>query len=100
MHPLPTSRLKNVSTCGFIIMVYYDSLSSGSDISTQTHPVRACTHTLFMFARELVCAISLGAYVLELLFVNKRAKLLPADGETGVYELTRVVPYCVILNCY
>ena len=29
-----------------------------------------------------MCAVSLGAYDLELRFGNKRAALLPGDGET------------------
>ena len=52
-----------------------------TDVSTQTQLVSMCIHTLFLCARELVCAISLGAHDLELHLANKRATSLPEDGE-------------------
>ena len=58
------------------------SSSPGSDVGTQTQLVSACTHSLFLHAREPVCEISLGAHGLELHFANKRATSLPGDGET------------------
>ena len=48
--------------------------SHGSDVSIL---VSVCKHSLFLCARELVCAISLVAHDLELHFANKRAMSLP-----------------------
>ena len=63
-------------------MLYSVSLSYGSDVSTQTQLLSVCTHSLFLCARELVCAISLGAHDLALHLANKRATSLPEDSET------------------
>ena len=53
--------LKVVTVFLHTIYLYSVSLSSGSDVSTQTQILSACTHFLFLRAREPVRAISLGA---------------------------------------
>ena len=73
--PIP---IYSPGSCG---VLYSGSLSSGSDVSTQTQLLSACTHSLFLRAREPVCAISLGARDLALRWANKRTMSLPEDGE-------------------
>ena len=48
-------------------------------------------HSLILFAREPVCAISLGARDLELRIANKRATLLPGDIETARVKFKKIV---------
>ena len=61
--------------------LYSSSLSSGSDVSTQTQLLSVYTHSLFLREREPVCAIFLGARDLALHLANKRTTSLPVDGE-------------------
>ena len=58
-------------------LLYSCSPSFGSDVSTQTHLLSACTHSLLLRA----CEISLGACDLALRLANKRTTSLPEDGE-------------------
>ena len=53
--------------------LYSVSSFAGSDVSTETQLVSAYTHSLFLRAREPVCAISLSAHDTS----------LPGDDETG-----------------
>ena len=65
------------------------SLSSGSDVSTQTQLLSVCTHSLFVRAREPVCDTSLGARDLALRLANKRTTSLPENSDTkyrAVYQ--------------
>ena len=55
-----------------VVVLYSVSPSPGSDVSTQAQIVSTCTHSLFLCAREPVCAVSLSAPELELRFANKR----------------------------
>ena len=64
--------------------VYSVSPSPGNDVSTQAQLVSVCIHSLFLYVRELVCTISLGAHDLGLRFANKLATSLPGDGEAEV----------------
>ena len=50
----------------------------------QMQVVSTCTHSLFLCAREPVCAISLSVHDLEMLLVNKRATSLPGDVESDI----------------
>ena len=52
-----------------------------SDVTTQTQLLSVCTHSLFLHAREPVCAISLGTD-LALHLANKRTTSLPEDSDT------------------
>ena len=63
------------------VCLYSGSLSSGSDVSTQTQLWSVWTHSLFLRARKPVCAISLGAWDLALHLANKRTTSLPEDSE-------------------
>ena len=54
--------------------VYSILPSPGSDVSEQAQLVSACTHSLFLCARNPLCKISLAAWYLELRFaITKRA---------------------------
>ena len=63
------------------LWLYSGSPSSGSDVSTQAQLLSVYTHSLFLRARKLVCAISLGAHDLALRLANKRTTSLPEDSE-------------------
>ena len=63
------------------ISLYSCSPSPGSDVSTETQLLSECTHSLFLRAREPVCAVSLGARDLALHLANTELTPLPEDGE-------------------
>ena len=58
-------------------------ISLGSEVITQTQLVSMCTH--FLCARELVCAISLGAGDLELSFAPKKCNMTTRRWRDRVY---------------
>ena len=60
--------------------LYSVSVSSGTDVSMQMQFLSVCTHYLFL--RESVCKISLGACDLALRLANKRTTSLPEDSDT------------------
>ena len=55
-------------------------INSGSDESIQAQLLSECIHSLFLRAREPVCAISLGVRFSAA--SNKRATSLPEDSDT------------------
>ena len=59
-----------------------------------------CTHSLFLRAREPVCAISLGTRDLALRLANKHTTSLPEDSDTEYSILTWIFQRNFLCECY